>query len=216
MEHLPKDRRGYPIPVIVARDKAGEPLFTINDGEAVERQMAECTCGICGGVIELGHFHFVGGPASAFHPQGGFYIDGPLHHECATYAMQVCPYIAAPHYGKSVDWRPALKNGVDFSVAVDQTMLPDRPPCFVVVRTVSYNVTWPMGPFRKFIPIGELGHPRTHPSSRMVGFEVWVHGSPIENEERAMEIIREGLEAVEQQTPRAPKLQRVASGLDQE
>ena len=41
---------------------------------------------------------------SAFHPDGA-YIDPPLHYECMRYAMQVCPYLAAPRYAGRVDDR---------------------------------------------------------------------------------------------------------------
>lgn len=45
---------------------------------------------------------FVGGPRSAFHGFGR-YLDPPMREECATYALQVCPYLAAPNYSGRVD-----------------------------------------------------------------------------------------------------------------
>jgi hypothetical protein len=38
MRSLERDKRGYPIPFIVLRDKTGQPQFTINDF----RRIAEC------------------------------------------------------------------------------------------------------------------------------------------------------------------------------
>ena len=31
MQQLPRDQRGYPVPVIVLRDNSGRPHFTMND-----------------------------------------------------------------------------------------------------------------------------------------------------------------------------------------
>jgi len=39
----------------------------------------------------------IGGPLSAFHPQG-VYIDTPVHYDCGKYALQVCPYSAVSLY----------------------------------------------------------------------------------------------------------------------
>jgi len=206
MANLPKDRRGYPIPVIVARDRAGEPLFTVNDSRATARQRAAGTCGICGGEIPLGEFIFIGGPVSAFHPHGA-YIDGPTHAECATYALMVCPYLAAPRYTGRLDWKPALKNGIDADILVDPTMLPDRPPCFVAIQATSYNVILNT---LNFVPVGEFGHSPDHPSSRMLGYQVWQFGKLVEDKELAARLIQEGFEALQTQERQAPKVQPVA------
>src|SRR5215472_13925800 len=92
MAHLPLDPRGYPIPANVYRDAQGRPHFTINDDRKRLEQLRRDACPICDQSLYIGRW-FVGGPLSAFHPNGA-YIDLPMHHECATYALQVCPYLA--------------------------------------------------------------------------------------------------------------------------
>ena len=48
MKALPRDRRGLPVPYIVAFGKDGTPHFTINDHRKVEKVLIEDRCGICG------------------------------------------------------------------------------------------------------------------------------------------------------------------------
>jgi hypothetical protein len=135
MRHLPKDRRGYPIPAGVLIDPAGKPHFTINDEATRRRQMAERLCPICD--KKLGRWRmFVGGPQSAFH-QHGAYIDLPMHVECAHYALQVCPYLAAPVYTGRIDDRTLKVEPGQIAVMINQTMLPDRPLLFVAVLARS-------------------------------------------------------------------------------
>jgi hypothetical protein len=96
MKHLGIDRRGYPIPWSVYRDPDGRPHFTIFNNVLRARGIRDDLCGICGTKLFRGRW-FVGGPVSAFDPRGT-YIDPPMHHECSSYALTVCPYLAAPNY----------------------------------------------------------------------------------------------------------------------
>jgi hypothetical protein len=137
MKRLPRDRRGYPIPAGVYRDDKGEPHFAINDEMRRQQFVARDLCVICGQALNRARW-FVGGPLSAFDPQG-YYIDPPLHHECSTYALRVCPYLAAPNYGKRVDLATLKKSSPDEidQVFVDNTMLPDRPDLFVALMSIG-------------------------------------------------------------------------------
>jgi hypothetical protein len=96
---LERDRRGLPIPYIVLRDRSGSPIFAHNDA----RRIAECErkrlCSICG--KRLKDLWFVGGSRAFLHEDGVF-IDPPVHQECGEYALQVCPFLASPNWGKSV------------------------------------------------------------------------------------------------------------------
>lgn len=145
MAHLERDARGLPVPFIVLRDTAGRPHFTVNNDTLRIKCLYENLCGICGKRLHRGRW-FVGGPLSAFDPHG-FYVDPPMHAECARYALQVCPYLAAPHYGRSIagktftpEEQAAMQTGL-----VEFTMLPERPPLFVAVMAVdqkfSHNVS---------------------------------------------------------------------------
>lgn len=139
MRHLPTDKRGYPIPETVYRDNHGNPHFTINDEFKRRIYISRDLCPICGKKLNRARW-FVGGPLSAFDPNGT-YIDPPLHHECANYALQVCPYLAMPHY-KRIDAATLEKVSPDElkTVLVDMTMLPDRPDFFVSIMSTGQIV----------------------------------------------------------------------------
>ena len=139
MRALAKDRRGYPIPFNVLRDNDGRPHFTVNDSNRQRRSLLERRCAICGNRL-ANPMWFVGGPLSAFHEEGA-YMDTALHHDCMTYALQVCPYLAAPAYLGRID-----DATVDYSklpghvILEDYTQIPDRPALFVAVASHSCAV----------------------------------------------------------------------------
>jgi len=135
MLRLDRDARGYPIPVSVFRDSTGRPHFTINDETTRQRVIARDACPICGQKLLRGRW-FVGGPASAFHARGA-YIDPPIHDECAHYALQVCPYLAAPNYDKRIEDR-TLPEG-ETRLLIDNTMMPERPGTFVAVMVTRQD-----------------------------------------------------------------------------
>lgn len=143
MRDLKKDRRGLPIPANVLVDKDGKPHFTINNHTIRNKHIMEQLCGICGKKLLRGRWS-VGGPASALTEEGVYY-DSPLHYECARYALQVCPYLAMPSYGKRIDTKTLDPKKMDRheAIFIDPTQIADRPPCFVMVmhvgETYSYN-----------------------------------------------------------------------------
>ena len=138
MQHLPRDKRGYPIPVIVEHDQAGAPVFAANDHEVALRHARRKLCPICGARLTK-ELWFVGGPLSAFHPLGA-YFDSAMHHECMTYAMQVCPYMALPNYRSTIDAQmPHLQERIGGKLVLDSTMIPGRPPCFVAVMAYGQS-----------------------------------------------------------------------------
>lgn len=93
MRTLERDRRGYPVPWIIQRDRHGKPIFTINDQELVADCMTKRLCSICGRSLR-GGFWFVGGSRAFLHERGAF-LDPPVHYECGEFALQICPYLAA-------------------------------------------------------------------------------------------------------------------------
>src|SRR4051812_10254945 len=101
MQELTKDNRGYTIPFIVLRDDHNKPHFQINDTKKIMDCLLGRRCAICGKELK-DDIWLTSGPLSAFHPNGA-YIDTPVHHACGQYAMQVCPYLAAPAYNKRLD-----------------------------------------------------------------------------------------------------------------
>lgn len=140
MAHLPKDRRGYPIPTMVLVDDGGRPHFQINDEHVRQRLIKQDRCAICGQKLFRGRW-FVGGPMSCFSERGS-YIDPPLHAECAAYALAVCPYLAAPAYGREIGAKTLQGRPMADAVRinVDPTMIKDRPTYFVAVMAVGQDV----------------------------------------------------------------------------
>ena len=168
MSKLPRDPRGYPIPVNVFRDRSGNPHFTINDELMRRRLLKYDRCPICGAKL-LRFRWFVGGPLSAFH-EHGMYIDLGMHDECAHYALQACPYLAAPHYGRRIDDK-TLKPGEGPPIMIDHTMLPDRPALFVAVcargQTIHAHGQY-VAPVRPYVRV-----------------EYWQHGERLDDAEGA-------------------------------
>jgi hypothetical protein len=139
MTHLRRDRRGYPIPWGVFVDGAGHPHFQINDEGKRQRALLDELCPVCGAKLTRGRW-FVGGPMSAFHPDGA-YADPPMHFECMTYSMLACPYLAAPRYGNRIDDRTLDKNNRPPVLLADFTSIPRRPPLFVAVLATAQKLT---------------------------------------------------------------------------
>lgn len=185
MEMLPRDRRGFPIPYIVFRDKNGDPHFTINDQRRVTHAKNQGLCSICGKTFarfrdgqgrvnpnprDAGMW-FVGGPLSALHPRGA-YVDPPSHRECAAYALTVCPFLAAPVYSTRIEDRTVKKGAMaeESVILVDPTMLPDRPDVFVAVWATGWREA---GAYMK--PIG------------VRAMQAWRHGARLTAGEEEME-----------------------------
>jgi hypothetical protein len=153
MKRLERDHRGYPIPWTVFRDNDNKPHFTINDTIKVMRCKRDLLCAICGVQLLRGRW-FIGGPASAMHPQGA-YIDPPLHHECMQFAASTCPYLINSKYTGRVDAKtlePGKAKGV--VTFFDPTMDPTRPKLFVAVMAIDQSETEngylvPKRPYRK-------------------------------------------------------------------
>lgn len=135
MRGLGRDARGYPIPFILLRDTDGKAHFTINDTSRARRCVLEKRCPICGNRLEQ-PLWLVGGPKSAFHEHGA-YFDTAMHHDCMTYALQVCPYLAMPSYLGRIDTGSLTpeKTPADVMLFVDNTMIPERPDVFVAVAS---------------------------------------------------------------------------------
>lgn len=170
MQHLERDRRGLPIPFVVLRDKDNRPHFTVNDTRKTLHCLRNDLCPISGTPLTRGRW-FVGGPLSAFHPDGA-YVDLPVHLDCARYALQVCPYLAAPKYTGRLDDATIDYTRLDDVVFQDPTVIPDRPPLFVAVMAVGQTV--------KDLGMGQV-HIRPRRPYRRV--EYWRHGVQIPDAE---------------------------------
>lgn len=171
MARLDKDKRGLPIPFLVLRDPGtGKPNFTINDHRKHQRCLKEDLCAICGEGLTRGRW-FIGGPGAAFHDRG-CYLDPPVHGPCAHYALQVCPYLAAPKYsGRLDDLGFDWSEHPDSMMLIDKTSLPDRPEIFVAVMAVGQSL------------VGDALNPYVKPKRPYRQVEFWRQGVQIEKSE---------------------------------
>jgi hypothetical protein len=137
---LGRDRRGYPIPVTAAVDRDGTPHFTVTDQPARHRMIDEDRCHLSGRKLLRGRW-FVGGPMPAFHEFGAF-IDGPMLDEASLFAVQTCPYIAAPKYARRIEDAAFSKAAPDGSqlMRTHEEPNPDRPELFLRVMTTGQKL----------------------------------------------------------------------------
>jgi hypothetical protein len=172
MRHLPLDPRGLPIFAMAYRDPDGRAHFTVNDEHIRQRLIRLDLCSICGQPLFRFRW-FVGGDRSAFDPRGA-YIDPPMHDECAHYALQVCPYLAAPSYSKSVAGKTISPHDpitLSSPTAILSPSTADqlRPTVFVAVLARGQRVT--------------QGATFIIPKRPYVRFEYWRHGAQLERAE---------------------------------
>jgi len=164
---LPKDKRGYPIPWNVLRGVDDTPIFTVNDQDKHMQALRSNLCPICG--ERLGKWRwFVGGIRSAFDPNGAYY-DLPGHHECETFALQICPYLALPVYLGRIDVPDPAKLPPGM-VTTNITMIPERPDVFVSVASDGLEI----------IGLNDnAGTPVIRPRKPYLAYEFWLHGAEI-------------------------------------
>ncbi len=84
---------GMPVPMNVVWDRNGTPDFASLNHELSVALGKARQCGMCGKRMR-GEAAFIGGPHSL---EAGLFRDGPMHPECARYAMQVCPFVSGTH-----------------------------------------------------------------------------------------------------------------------
>jgi hypothetical protein len=136
MRHLPKDARGYPTPVIVMMTDDGKPIYAANDESLRQRMIAEDRCHICGLGLLRGRW-YIGGALSTC-AEHGLILDGGMHDQCAHYALKVCPYLAAPVYGRLVGKDQLAKTDRASVMVIDTgTEGNSRPELFVALMAVG-------------------------------------------------------------------------------
>jgi hypothetical protein len=140
MRTLPRDSLGYPIPTIVLVDKSRKPQFTINDLRKVGSCLRKRLCAICGKRLDDGYW-FVGGSRCFMHENGAF-VNPPLHRDCGQYALQVCPFLAAPSYSKRIDGKKMrAKDRPDHMAIIEIAhMPPAQPTTFGFGQTREFRI----------------------------------------------------------------------------
>lgn len=170
MSHLEIDKRGYPVPWIVLRDKNNVPYFAVNNDLLTIECFDHNLCSICGKKLDKDMW-LVGGPMSAFHPRGGF-LDPPMHYDCGSYALKVCPYLAYTAYKAKPDKLKLDPKDFDIDVLINQTQTDERVPFFVFLLITGYDVKW-YPDMTRFVM----------PNKPYVKFEYWNAGEKITEHE---------------------------------
>lgn len=160
----PRDRRGFVIPWAVMVDEHSTPHFTVMDEIRRIHVLERDLCPLCG--FKLFRYRaFVGGPRSAFDPNGA-YTDPPMHLDCAQYALQVCPYLAAPHYASRIDDKTIPEDQRSEWLVLEMPgTIDERPDEFVMVVAVGSDYMREHGIVRPVKPY--------------VRIERWRHGKQI-------------------------------------
>ena len=147
MPEIPDRLKGFPIyqgnlvhyTVFVGAD--GVPDFKlIHEAHRLEC-MREHLCNLCGqGLEEV--IAFVGGDKCE---QSRLFADGPMHDECARYAILVCPFLNNPGHGHAKEGlERSKKKHKDALVMENQAVAPGRPR-MALFHTTGYSVVRYMG-----------------------------------------------------------------------
>lgn len=78
------------------------------------------------------HVAFIGGPLCYLNR---YFLDGPMHRDCALFAVQVCPHIIL----SKAQYREADRQVPDGMTLVDH-QLGDKPDRFMVGMTTKYEI----------------------------------------------------------------------------
>lgn len=133
MEHLERDERGYPIPFNVMRNRNGKPDFRVIDPQKWGECVIYRLCALTG--LPIGDdVAFVGGPMSI---QSRLFTDAGMLPAAAEYAIQVCPFLAAPSFSYATKANGMLAGE---PVVVNPSVSTTRPERFGLGITSGYQL----------------------------------------------------------------------------
>ena len=155
ISRLKREERGYPIPFFASIGPDGKADLRIASASKPYICHKEKVCWVCGGSLAA-QSSFIGGPSSAEH---GTYSDGPMHRQCAEYALQVCPYLVIPNANRNQHNLPPTR-----PVPSNVTMA--KPDCFV--QYVAVTGDWEFNAQHSIYVLGK-------PKARIK----WEHGNKI-------------------------------------
>jgi len=169
-----RDRRGLPIPVIIYRDKDGTPHFTVDDTRMVNHVLANKLCGLCGGKLKLGQMWLIAG-GDSWKREDELFTSPPAHEDCARYAVQTCPFMAASSYSRLIEEKTLKPGALHDSIGVHNDQIrPPRPLYFTLFRTTAISlIDAEDGSGRKYI----------RPRRPWKDLEFWRNGQPISQAE---------------------------------
>jgi hypothetical protein len=134
LRRFPLWKDKYLIHYTVYVDEKGIPDFRVMNAENRAVAMATKACHLCGYSLGTEPMVFIGGPQTAEHH---VFLDGPMHDDCARYAIQICPYLVSPTAHFSSPFRAKLRDaGIVANPAVD----PERPAKMALVYCRDYEL----------------------------------------------------------------------------
>ena len=95
LKNFPLNKGMYLIHYTVFVDADGNPDFKVIDEKKRMHALTYDLCHLCGKSLNR-PVVFIGGEKSA---KTLVFMDGPMHEDCALYAVKVCPYLANPYFG---------------------------------------------------------------------------------------------------------------------
>ena len=136
LAHLPRDRRGLPIPfTALADDGTGTPDFRVLDVERVRQCVENNLCGVCG--RQNGHWlAFIGGPACR---DNRLFRDPPMHVPCAEFSAKACPFISREGF-KYARKLPNAPEGMAMTLDPHMAAHQARPPEMFLFVTRRYRL----------------------------------------------------------------------------
>lgn len=128
MAQLPIDKRGYPVPYFVEWID-GEPDFRRMDGKKLRNCITHNFCWLCGKPLARWKT-FVLGPMCIVNRTTA---EPPSHIECATFAVQACPFLRLPKSKRN-------ESGLSGDRRVAGIMIPRNPGVAVLWTTHTYTM----------------------------------------------------------------------------
>lgn len=142
---LPLDDRGYPVPFFVQWID-GKPDFRLMDGAKLVRAVKEKRCWICGGQLTGRYVTFCVGPMCIVNLISA---EPPSHLDCATFAVQACPFLVLPKAQRREADLPATRTVAGHMISRNPGVTAAWTTTRYTVLPVDNGLLFRMGPVEK-------------------------------------------------------------------
>lgn len=133
----PISAKGFPVPWFVTlKDMNGEWDFRILDPNRAVEAHRKSLCGICGQRLGV-HKVFAIGPMCCVNRVSA---EGPVHLECAQYAVKACPFMARPNARRN---RVGIEGIPEVEFATPGYMIERNPGVTALWTTKKYKISQP-------------------------------------------------------------------------
>lgn len=111
------------------------PDFKVIDTRNRVRCLQEGLCAICGEKLDRVKVFFGGAKSIA----SRYFVDGPMHEECALYAAKVCPYLRDETWTHAADGG-AKHRGQEGVILHEYASVPKGRPKMAALYAISYAI----------------------------------------------------------------------------